>query len=89
MLPLSSILGQLGARHINFFSLDVEGGELSVLQTLDFGRVRFDVIVVEADSHEPVKNLNVVDLLAGRRGRGSEEVESGEHCFRRVRLCLA
>jgi hypothetical protein len=48
-LPLSSILGQLGARHINFCSLDVEGGELSVLQTLDFGRVTFDVIVVEAD----------------------------------------
>jgi FkbM family methyltransferase len=75
-LPLSSILGQLGARHINFFSLDVEGGELSVLQTLDFGRVTFDVIVVEADSHDPVKNQNVVDLLTSHGYRPHGQVES-------------
>ena len=31
-MPLSKLLADLGLRHINFFSLDVEGAELSVLQ---------------------------------------------------------
>jgi hypothetical protein len=35
------------SHHINFFSLDVEGGELDVLKSIDFSDVRFDVIVVE------------------------------------------
>jgi hypothetical protein len=35
------------SHHINFFSLDVEGGELAVLKSIDFSDVRFDVIVVE------------------------------------------
>ncbi len=33
------VLAHLGVRHLDFLSLDVEGGELSVLQTLDFDQV--------------------------------------------------
>ena len=32
------VLAYLQVRHIDFLSLDVEGGELSVLQTLDFNQ---------------------------------------------------
>ena len=35
------VLAHLGVRHIDFLSLDVEGGEQSVLQTLDFDQVPF------------------------------------------------
>ena len=31
-MPLGQLLSDLGLEHINFFSLDVEGAELSVLQ---------------------------------------------------------
>ncbi len=35
-------------KHFNFFSLDVEGAELQVLEGMDLSCVSFDVIVVEA-----------------------------------------
>lgn len=46
-LPLKSLLRWLSITHINFFSLDVEGGEYSVLQTFEFERVKIDVFVIE------------------------------------------
>lgn len=48
-LPLSHIFSVANITHINFFVLDVEGGELSILQTIDWNRIRFDVIVVETE----------------------------------------
>jgi hypothetical protein len=38
-----------GATRINFFSLDVEGAELKVLQTFDWSKVKIDVLMVEAE----------------------------------------
>ena len=52
-VPLKQLLAEAaekfsqGVRHIDFFSLDVEGAELDVLRSIDFSDVRFDVIVVE------------------------------------------
>jgi FkbM family methyltransferase len=43
-LPLGDILGMLSIRHFNFFSLDVEGAELQVLESIDLNCVSFDVI---------------------------------------------
>lgn len=54
--PTSKIL-------IDFFSLDVEGGELEVLQSVDFNTIEFGMIVVEQDGHNPNKDLEVVNLL--------------------------
>lgn len=48
-LDLASIFSHLDIDHINFFVLDVEGGELSVLQTIDWDAVRIDVLVVETE----------------------------------------
>lgn len=65
-LPLSYILGLLRIRHIDFFSLDVEGGELKVLKSLNFDCVRFNVILVEAPGDDPTKERDVVEFLAGK-----------------------
>ena len=51
-VPISMLLNMLRVRHINFFSLDVEGAELEVLKTIDFKRVQFDVICMEGHSSE-------------------------------------
>lgn len=43
----------------DFFSLDIEGGELDAIMSLDFDLVSFGVIFVEADGHNQLKNLAV------------------------------
>eukprot|EP00956_Cyclotella_meneghiniana_P015113 scaffold22931_cov50-Cyclotella_meneghiniana.AAC.3 len=47
--PLNQMLEENGIDRINFFSLDVEGALLNVLQTLDWEKVKIDVLLVEAD----------------------------------------
>ena len=49
--------------HFDFFSLDVEGAEYGVLQSLDFTKYSFGIIVVEADGHNQIKNMAVRTLL--------------------------
>ena len=47
-LPLGRLLDLAQIHHFDFFSLDVEGGELEVLKSLDFRTFHADVICVEA-----------------------------------------
>ena len=62
---MQDLLEIVSVYHIDFFSLDVEGGELAVLQSIDFHKVFIGVIVIEADDHNPQKNQAVQDLLLG------------------------
>jgi Methyltransferase FkbM domain len=52
---------------IDFFSLDVEGGELAVLQSINYDQVAFGIILVEADEHNMIKNM-ALRTLVERRG---------------------
>ena len=61
--PMSALLLQAEIKHVHFFSLDVEGAELEVLETIDFARVRIDVFVIELDRHNPPQNWKVRRLL--------------------------
>ncbi|KAK9866147.1 hypothetical protein WJX84_002252 [Apatococcus fuscideae] len=65
-MPLSSILSKFGVHQLDFWSLDVEGGEFQVLQTFDFDAVRINVICLEADGHAPEKDKAVVDFLKSK-----------------------
>ena len=62
-LPLSSIMRVLDIHHIDFFSVDVEGGELEVLKTFDFDSVRVSCLIVEADGSNSAKEAEIQDLL--------------------------
>ncbi len=62
--PLGAILDRLGIVHVNLFVLDVIGSELKALQSLDFSRVSFDVIVIELDGSDGGKDAGVVELLS-------------------------
>ena len=58
-MPLSTILSRYGFEQIDLFSLDVEGGELSVLQSIDFGKLSIGALMIESDK-VPVDSLDAL-----------------------------
>jgi hypothetical protein len=64
---LSAILERVhrrsGVSCYDFFSLDVEGAELSVVRTIEFDRFHFKVIVVEEDGNNVTKEEALADIL--------------------------
>ena len=45
--PLNAIMAALDVSHVDYLSLDVEGPEIEILRTVDWTRLRIDVITVE------------------------------------------
>lgn len=74
-LPLGDILAYYNITHVDFFSLDVEGGELMVLESINFDCVSFDVLVVELDNTNPQKDDAARKLLS----TAGYKVHSREH----------
>jgi hypothetical protein len=54
------------ATMFEFVSLDVEGAEMSVLESINFTWVAFGIMLIEADDHNPLKNLVMTKFLATR-----------------------
>jgi hypothetical protein len=48
-VPMHAILKRAHVDHINFFILDVEGGELEVLETINWKHTTFDVLCIETE----------------------------------------
>lgn len=46
-LPINQVLEDYKLFHIDYLSLDIEGGELAILKAIDFNRFFIDVITVE------------------------------------------
>jgi hypothetical protein len=67
-VPLSVILDYGHVRHIDFFVLDVEGAELTILKTVPWDHISFSVIVVETDAgfRSPEYGASVVTYLTQR-----------------------
>lgn len=87
--PLSAILDEADVTHINFFSLDVEGAELKVLETIDFEKVEIDILMFETtmlkqtrhnlqDTEIEAKSRAIHDLL--RTKSRLKKVPSRFHC---------
>ena len=61
---LHSLLLAVGQTHVDYFSLDVEGPELQILQTIPFDKVRIKIISVEYRVHgnhrESLKKLEKI-----------------------------
>lgn len=61
--PMSAYVQNL--RHIDFFSLDIEGAELEALVSLNFSAITVDIFMIELDDHNEERNRRVRSLLAG------------------------
>ena len=55
-VPLLYLLFDLKRTHIDYFSLDTEGSELSILKTIPFDKIRIDVLSVEWFIYRGSKN---------------------------------
>lgn len=49
----NKILEEQGIKHVDFLSIDTEGGELDILSTIDFSRFQIDVMTVEDNYQDP------------------------------------
>ena len=43
--------------HVDYLSIDTEGGELEILKSIDFARINIDIIEVENNYHGPFKEF--------------------------------
>jgi FkbM family methyltransferase len=59
---LTSVFEEHGVKHLDLFSLDVEGGELMTLQSMDWS-VDVSIWLIELDGSSPAKDQGVRDLL--------------------------
>ena len=64
-VPLQYFIDATGLWDIDLFSLDVEGGERVVLETVDLARTNVKVVMVELDEHSPEKNEWIRKHLKG------------------------
>ena len=66
-MPIGKILKEYKLFHIDFLSLDIEGGELNILKAIDFERFFIDVICVEnnweAPPNKEAKNSTIRNYL--------------------------
>ena len=70
--------------HINLCILDLEGGEMSALRSIDFSRVYFDVLIVETDAQFRPQNYGrgITTFLA-EKGYVKVEQKGRNDWFRR------
>ncbi|GIL53628.1 hypothetical protein Vafri_9240 [Volvox africanus] len=62
--PFGALISLAGIWHMDAMFLDVEGGELSVLQSVPFGDFKVDVMVIEAIGREPEREARVRAFMA-------------------------
>tara|TARA_Y100000741_G_C18258443_1_gene559782 strand:- start:3039 stop:3821 length:783 start_codon:yes stop_codon:yes gene_type:complete len=60
---LSNIFIEKNINYIDFFSLDVEGGELDVLNTINWDNISIFLICIELDNHNQEKNEKCRQIL--------------------------
>jgi FkbM family methyltransferase len=60
--PFKTILQDSGVDHIDLLTIDVEGGEQAVLETMDF-TIPVYVIIIEADGDNHIKDEACRDIL--------------------------
>jgi hypothetical protein len=69
-LPLYSLLLALGKPTVNYLSLDIEGGEFQVLQTIPWNKVDIEVISIESHFLGIRTPGSVEDLTAYMKDKG-------------------
>ncbi len=88
-LTLNSILETNNITHIDYLSIDTEGGELEILKSIDFSRFSISVIEIENNYHSPefreflqTKGFTLIDEKYDEIYIRNAEVESINYAYR-------
>ena len=68
---LNDILNKYDITNIDFLSIDTEGSELSILETIDFDKINIDVITIE----DNYKDTNLMKFFTDRNYSFVKEIE--------------
>ena len=82
--PLSGILECRKIQRINLLAIDVEGAEVSVLETIDFSSVFIDVILVECNMESAAK---AVEKVLVENGFSRSRVLGADHLYINAESC--
>lgn len=77
-MPLQLILESCGVRIIDLLSVDVEGGEMSVLQGINFEKTSIGIITIEANYDE---DANKLKTFLGEKGFIFSRIIGGDLVF--------
>jgi len=77
-IPLAAVFHRIKMPHVNFFVLDVEGGELQVLKSIAWEVTTFDVICVETKGRKPGFTESIIDFLQSK-GYKNETAQIGRN----------
>jgi len=81
-IPLSHVLHKAHVTHVNYFILDVEGGELEVLKSINFNHVKFDVLSIETDeSNRPLGYADKVTAFLAGKGYVNATAQQGRNTW--------
>lgn len=81
-IPLSSILHRANVRHVNLFILDVEGGEIQVLRSINWSLVKFDVLCIETEpSNRPPGYPELITSFLAEQGYQASSKQVGRNIW--------
>lgn len=63
---LNTILSAINVTKVDYFSLDVEGGELSVLKSIKYDKITIETLSIEHNNYDDVKQKIISHLKANR-----------------------
>lgn len=66
VIPMSKIIRDAELEYVDLLSLDVEGGELGVLHSIDWDVIPIYLILIELDRHNRARNEECRSLLSDR-----------------------
>lgn len=70
LLQINEIISQYFSPHPNFISLDVEGLDLAILETIDFGKHKPEIFCIEtlgyAENDKETKNKPLIDFMISK-----------------------
>jgi len=77
-VPMSAILAAVGVQHVDFMSVDTEGNEPEIIESIDFNAVQIDYFDVECNDcfYNPEGNNSVGVPICSRQRQLKALLES-------------